>query len=249
MAKQRSIIKIEGTLEDLTFYKSKDGYLVRTKGGISKKRIETDPAFIGTRENGKEFGQIATSGKILRRSILELLNNAKDSRVVPRLTKVMGKIKNEDLTSVRGDRQVLVGLSTAQGRTFLKNFDFNSNAPMSTVLLTEHSLDTLTGEVIIPDLIPAKELGIPQGATHVSFMAGFLTLDIGTGIRDLQLSPEVNTPINLIANTVTLTPVGLPVANANSFYLLQIAFFQEVNGIQYPLNNGAYNALNMLEVL
>ncbi len=35
MAKLKSIIKIEGTLDDLTF-KGKEGYLVKTKGGVCK---------------------------------------------------------------------------------------------------------------------------------------------------------------------------------------------------------------------
>jgi hypothetical protein len=48
MGKSAGIIKIEGTLDGLTFYKSKDGYMVRTKGGVSKKRIMTNPAFART---------------------------------------------------------------------------------------------------------------------------------------------------------------------------------------------------------
>ncbi len=249
MAKQGSFLKIEGTLDDITFYKSKDGYLVRKKGGVSKDRISKDPAFVRTRENGKEFGHSATSGKILRRSILTLLNNAKDTRVVSRVTKVMSQIKNEDLTSIRGDRQVAVGLATPEGKVLLRGFDFNSNAILDTVLLTEHTLDTLTGEITIPDLVPAKQLSIPQGATHVNFTAGFLNLDFSTGDKDLQLSPSVNSAINLTSATVTLTPAAVPTGIGNSIYLLHIEFFQELNGVQYSLNNGAYNTLNLLEVL
>ena len=46
MAKLNGILKIEGTLQDMTFYKSQDGHLVRTKGGVSGQRIANDPAFI-----------------------------------------------------------------------------------------------------------------------------------------------------------------------------------------------------------
>ena len=78
MAKLRSLIKVEGTLDDLTFYKGKEGYLVRTKGGVSANRIKSDPAFARTRENGSEFGHCATSGKILRRAVINLIADAKD---------------------------------------------------------------------------------------------------------------------------------------------------------------------------
>ena len=61
MGKLDGIIKIQGTLDNLTFYKSADGHFVRTKGGVSKNRIKNDPAFKRTRENGTEFGHCANS--------------------------------------------------------------------------------------------------------------------------------------------------------------------------------------------
>jgi hypothetical protein len=55
MAKLKGILKIEGTLQDMTFYKTQDGHLVKTKSGVSADRIANDPAFARTRENGTEF--------------------------------------------------------------------------------------------------------------------------------------------------------------------------------------------------
>ena len=62
MSEQKGIIKIKGTVGDLTFYKSQDGFLVREKGGVEKERIANDPAFVRTRENGKEFGASGNAG-------------------------------------------------------------------------------------------------------------------------------------------------------------------------------------------
>src|SRR5687767_3751785 len=98
MARQKGLIKIEGTLQDLTFYKTKDGHLVKTKTNISKERIDSDPAFIRTRENGAEFGSSASSGKLTRDSFRNIAMNASDSKIVSRLTQVMTKIKNMDTT-------------------------------------------------------------------------------------------------------------------------------------------------------
>ncbi|QXP78198.1 MULTISPECIES: hypothetical protein [Winogradskyella] len=249
MAKLRSLIKIEGTLDDLTFYKGKEGYLVRTKGGVSANRIKNDPAFARTRENGSEFGHCATSGKILRRAIINLLTDAKDNRVTPRLTQVMSKVKNSDITSLRGQREVGIGLTTPEGRAQLKSFDFNSNAQMSSVLRSDFTLDTASGEVNIVDLIPNHDLGIPGGATHVSFIAGFLNLDFSSGDKELQVSPTINLAINGVTSAVNLAPTAIPAGAGNQLYFLKVAFFQEVNGIQYPLNNGAFNALQLIEVL
>lgn len=40
MAKQKGILKVTGTLAELSFYIEKDGILVKTIGGISKNRIK-----------------------------------------------------------------------------------------------------------------------------------------------------------------------------------------------------------------
>ena len=66
MARQKGIIKLDGTIGDITFYKSQDGYLAREKGGVSADRIANDPNFQRTRENGEEFGRAGKAGKMLR---------------------------------------------------------------------------------------------------------------------------------------------------------------------------------------
>ncbi len=144
MAKLRSLIKLEGTLDGLTFYKTKDGYLVRTKGGVSKQRMATDPAYARTRENGAEFGHCAKMGKVLRKAMLTLLTDAKDGRTSSRIMQTLSKVKNTDETSVRGQRNVSIGLATLEGKALLKGFDFNTNAPLSTVLLADYTLNTTT---------------------------------------------------------------------------------------------------------
>ena len=67
MAKQSGILKVEGTMGGITFYKSRqDGYLAREKGNLDATRIATDPNFQRTRENGAEFGKAGAAGKVLR---------------------------------------------------------------------------------------------------------------------------------------------------------------------------------------
>ncbi|TBV25498.1 hypothetical protein DMZ43_11165 [Meridianimaribacter sp. CL38] len=248
MAKVRSLIKFEGTLDDLTFYKGEDGYLVKTKSAISKNRIHNDPAFIRTRENNAEFANAATSGKFLRRAITALMYDAKDQRVTSRLTQVMSRVNKEDQTSPRGERTVADGIQTPQGKAWLKNFNFNKHAVLESVLLTNFQLNTTSGEIVITNLVPRQQLGVPEGATHVSFSSAFLNLDMATDDKDLELSNEVNLPIDLTPTTVTLSP-ATPTGTGEAYFFLKIAFFQEINGVQYALNNGAFNALQLLEVV
>ncbi|PWI31528.1 hypothetical protein DI383_02345 [Flavobacteriaceae bacterium LYZ1037] len=249
MAKVKSLFNVEGTLGEVTFYKDQDGYKIRNKGGVNKKRILNDPAFARTRENLTEFGNAATSGKMLRRSIVSLMNDAKDNRVTSRLTKVMSRVKNEDTTSARGERNVATGILTPLGKAWLKGFNFNKRAILDSVLQASYTLNPATGEVEIADLVPIQQLEIPEGATHVDFISGFLNLDFVTGDKDLQESNLVNLPIDATISTVTLTPTGVPTGVGQNFYFLKVAFYQEINAVQYPLNNGAFNALQLIEVL
>lgn len=249
MAKLNGILKIEGTLDNLTFYKSADGHMVRTKGGVSKKRILNDPAFIRTRENGAEFGKSANAGKMLRMAVGPMVFKAKDPKLSSRLLQMMSKIKNLDTVSVRGERNVSEGILTLDGQLALRGFDFNNRAALKSVLATPYVLDTNTGEVLIADFTPGEELRFPAGATHFSMRSAFVNLDFVTGLSDVTFSNVVNLPIDFTTATQTLTPTGIPMGAGTQLYLILIEFFQEVNGVSYPLKNGAFNVLNVLDVV
>ena len=248
MAKLKSLIKIEGTLDGMTFYKGKDGYLIRTKGGVSKSRIENDPSFVRTRENSSEFGSIAKSGKILRQALTPLLVDVKDPSLTARLMKILARIKNTDTTSVRGKRNVANGLTTSEGLPILKGFDFNINAKLNAILLADYQLNATTGEISIADLNPLQQLSTPSGATHVGFTSGVLNLNFETAEKELQFSNEVDTPINNTPVSISAIPASMPSGTGQTIYLFKMSFYQEINGTQYALNNGSYNVLHILEI-
>lgn len=249
MARQSGLIKIKGTLDNVSFYKTKDGHLARMKTSVDADRIATDPAFERTRENNKEFGSSASAGKLMRDALRPMALNAADGRVVSRLTKVMTAIKNLDATSARGERNVGEGITDPNAILKLKGFEFNKEALLSAILYKPMTVNTGTGEIEIVDLIPQMDVVWPQGATHVQFTAGFASVDFVNGDKDLQQSASVNLPIDGTQTTVTLTPVAAPSVSGTNLYLLKIEFFQEVNGVQYTLKNGAYNALRVVEAL
>lgn len=251
MARQNSLLKIEGTIAGMTFYKTKDGYLVKEKSSISKKRIATDPAFQRTRENGQEFGMACKSGKMLRDCIRVFMAHAADDRVVSRLTKVMSGILKEDKTSIRGSRNVATGIKTPDGNALLKNFNFNLNAILGSVLFKPVVIDPLTGIITIADLIPKNEIEAPQGATHAAIKSAFISLDFNTGKAQVEYSTPINLALDMTLSTVQLTPNAVPAStpDTTAMHLFLIEFYQEVNGLQYPLNNGIYNCLEIIEVV
>jgi hypothetical protein len=249
MAKNNSLLKIEGTLDNLTFYKSADGHLVRTKGGVSKNRIMNDPAFARTRENGVEFGHSASSGKMLRDAIGVFVFRAKDSKLSSRLMKVMSDVKNQDLVSARGQRNVNEGLASSEGQNLLKGFDFNNRAMLRSVLFAPLTIDIPSGKIVFDNFIPASHLRYPSGASHFSVQSAFLNMDFATGISAVTFSDTQNYPIDTLTSSFDLEPDGVPIGSGTQIYFLLIEFFQEVNGVQYLLNNGMYNVLNILEVI
>ncbi|NJM80445.1 MAG: hypothetical protein HC854_14030 [Flavobacterium sp.] len=249
MAKSNGILKIEGTIEDLTFYKKDGKNFVRRKGGVSRERILNDASFVRTRENGAEFSHSASAGKLLRLALGTLVFKAKDSKLSSRLVQTMSKIKNLDTLSLRGQRRVSAGLATAEGKQTLKGFDFNANAPLKSVLFAPYTFDSATGTISFTDFVPAEQLQFPQGATHFSMQSAVLQLDFETEASEIAYSAAVNLPISLTPNSSVLTPTTVPTGTGVQLFLLFISFYQEVNGVQYSLKNESYNVLHIIEVL
>ena len=176
MARQKGIIKLQGTIGDVSFYKSQDGFLARQKGGVDKERIKNDPAFQRTRENGSEFGRAGKAGRMLRTALRLMVQNASDSKVASRLTKEMLKVVKSDETNVRGARKVNEG-----DLSLLEGFDFNVNGKLSATLYSQYGItfDRAAGTTSIDfaDFIPANTIAFPSGATHMKLLAGVAEID------------------------------------------------------------------------
>lgn len=250
MARQTGLMKVKGTLDNVTFYKSKDGHLAKMKTSLDGDRIARDPAFARTRENGEEFGFSAKSGKLLRYSMRNFILNSSDNRLVSRVTQLMARIKNLDMVSTRGKRNVGVGIETLEGKALLDGFEFNKNALLSSVLYKQYVLDTVTGVVTINGLTPMNDIAAPIGATHVSLSASAVSINFETGeASKMSFTNTLNLPIVGVSSNVVLTPVTPLISVGIDFYLLKIEFSQLVNGVQYTLKNGAYNATRIIKVV
>jgi hypothetical protein len=249
MAKASGIIKIEGTVEDLTFYKKEGKNFVRKKSSISKERIANDPNYVRTRENNVEFSHSGNSGKLLRLAVGTMVFKAKDSKLSSRLLKVMSQIKNLDTTSARGQRKVSIGVGTVEGKQLLKGFDFNANAVLQSVFFAPYELNTAIGEIKIANFIPLEQLLYPQGATHISMQGAVVQIDFATEVSEVVYSNIENLPIDLTVSSIVLAPSSLPTGSGIQLFLLMVSFYQEVNGVQYSLKNEEYNVLHVIEVI
>ena len=248
MAKQKGIIKLKGTIGDITFYKTQDGYLAREKGGIDADRIANDPNFQRTRENGEEFGTAGKAGKMLRTSIRALLQNISDGRMVGRLTQEMVKVIQADVTSVRGKRNVIDGEAE-----LLEGFEFNIRSKLGTTLFAPFTavIDRVAGTLIanIPSFIPINMVAAPGGSTHFKIISAGAEVDFENETFVVDTNESAQLPLDSVA-TAVINLANTVTANSPSplFLALGIEFYQDVNGVKYPLKNGSYNALSLVKV-
>ena len=248
MARQKGIIKLKGTIGDITFYKTQDGHLAREKGGIDADRIKNDPAFQRTRENGSEFGRAGKAGKVLRTALRVLLLNSADSRMVSRLTQSMVKVIQADAVNERGLRNVIDGEAE-----LLAGFEFNIRGKLGTSLFAPYTggIDRVTGEITvdIPSFIPSNMIAAPGGTTHFKIISAGVEVDFENETFIEQHAETAilawdATPTAVINQVNTVTPNS----TKPLFLALGLEFYQQVNGSMYSLKNGAYNPLALIQV-
>ena len=248
MAKQTGIIKLKGTIGGISFYKTADGHLAREKGGVDKNRIQNDPAFQRTRENGSEFGRAGKGGKVLRNAIRVLLQNAKDKRVVSRLTKTLVAVTKTDVVNERGSRTLQDG-----NLSLLESFEFNLNGKLGATLFAAYTkaFDRVTGDATL-DLAafsPTIRIAAPAGTTHFKIVMGASELDFVNETSTFESDETAILPYSA-ANTAAIALSATITANSTLpvVQVLGVEFYQEVNGQMYALKNGAYNALSVVTI-
>lgn len=248
MARQKGIIKLKGTMGDITFFKTRDGYMARERGGVDANRMANDPAFQRTRENNAEFGRAGKASKMLRTAIRPLLLNSADSRMVSRLTKAMMTVIKADLTSERGLRNVIDGEAE-----LLLGFEFNDRGKLGTTFYApfEVAIDRVTGEltVDIASFIPANMVTAPSGTTHFKIISAGAEVDFENETYVVSTSETAILPWDATP-TALINQVNAVTANSTHplFLVFGIEFYQEVNGQMYSLRNGAFNPLALVAV-
>ncbi|MBF4471762.1 hypothetical protein [Flavobacterium sp. HJJ] len=248
MARQKGIIKLKGTIGDITFYKTKDGHLAREKGGIDASRIANDPAFQRTRENGSEFGRAGKAGKVMRTALRTLLINSADGRMVSRLTQAMVKVIQADATNDRGLRNVIDGEAE-----LLAGFEFNIGGKLGTTLFVPYvgTIDRVSGDITvdIAPFVPLNMIAAPAGTTHFKIISAGAEIDFEAESFVVANSETAILPWDATP-TVAINQVNAVTPNSTKplFLALGVEFYQEVNGKMYSLKNGAYNPLSLVQV-
>lgn len=249
MAKSKSLLKVEGTLDGVTFYRKDGEAFAKMKSGVSKQRFATDPAFIRVRENANEFKIASNCTKMVCDPIRPFVKGSSDSKMNNRMRSLMHEFKKMDSTSTRGNRSPLVSLAIAEAKARLKGFEFNERAKLSSVLFNEIVVDSVAGKITIEALDAQNDISFDPSATHFSLMFCKVDIDLSTGKSKTAKSNVytgclTDVPTDVILQLSSTTPIG-----GLQIFVFKVAFAQETNGVVYPLKDGSYNACKIIEVL
>jgi hypothetical protein len=161
----------------------------------------------------------------------------------------MLQIIKTDAVNVRGERTVDNG-----DLELLEGFDFNNEGRLNATLFAPYTsdVDQALGElgISIPAFVPSDTIAFPVGATHFKFLAGAAEIDfeneefnfVKAVSADIALGPQLATTVDLDLTLTANSP-------SNLFLVLGLDFMQEVNGAMYPLRNGNYNPLTIVEIV
>jgi hypothetical protein len=249
LAKQEGHMQTRGTLNGLNYYRAADGtFKVRRRAKFDGQRLLTDPTFEMVRQNMSEFRKTANAGKVLRDELGTTLRNVADGTITARLFSVISKIVKSDPVSLRGQRSAMKG-----NQSLLKGFEFNSKSSLGSVLIAKFvsTIDRVTGQVVlaIPAIIPANNIFWPAGATHCKISSVGVALDFETGQSESAGAFTANIPFGRV-EVPAINLVSQLEANSTKvlIHAVGIEFLMITNGVEYPMQNKAFNSMGIVEV-
>jgi hypothetical protein len=135
----------------------------------------------------------------------------------------------------------------------LTGFDFNLAAKFEATVFAPFTatVNRVTGECVItlPPFIPKNMIAAPSGATHFNLFTAATAVDFETETFTTSDEQSGHVEWGQQSTLVTTLQCSLPANSTHPiFMVLGIEFVQEVNGVMYPLRNGAYNAMAMVKV-
>jgi hypothetical protein len=248
MAQQAGINPFLGTIGNLTFLKTSDGFRVRMKGGVSRDRIMKDPAYVRTRENISDFATCGRGVRLMRKAFHSEVRKVSDKRMNARLLREMRTAINTDTTHVPGQRS----LANAQLNA-LKDFEFNSGSTLGSVFPEDLQIlidrDESKVTITLAPFVPDDVIRFPQGATHFSIVTAAGTLNFATG--ETATSRVSTDPKPIDHDLLTLPPfectipadTGLPI-----LVVVGILFYKDAAEAIFPLRDRSFNAMSIVAV-
>ena len=176
--------------------------------------------------------------KEFKNAIRPFLAGYQDGSLHHRLMALFLSIRDCDVVSERGKREVWQGMTTEHGQRLLE--DFVLTPKRSQLLPCTYAFDwnTLQFKVSAFDV---SRLRFPDGADYMEVSLGVVRFDF----EQLTYSTEWATPLVIdryfTSNSFSLNVATIPMGTGQLFAIVRVAFYQDVNGKPYLLpGEGAF---------
>jgi len=250
MAFQRSSVKLEGKVGDLSFYKVDEEYHVKQHIGHSKERIAEDPSFERTRENSTEFGLASSLAKLLKVSLKQALERSyelfNDSSLTNRLIKRMSQALKADAINARGKRTVL-----SENLNLFTGFSVNSQAALKDVFFIPIEPKWLVEEQLIrlsfPSLYPNAVMDFPKEAEKFQFHLCAISINNDVFQSKGMQSSLFAKDAKFDAQSLELSIADIDADGALMIFL-GVSFYGVVAGYPVPLIESSQNGLDVIKV-
>jgi hypothetical protein len=222
MAIQTGLIHIRGTLGDVTYFKTTDGYKVKMKGGPTRQQFKRSRRFVRSRECSTEFTRATQAIKLIKDGIRPYLRSCADTKFYGRMTAALVKVVRSDSVNARGKRKVL-----AENLYLLRGFKMKKDVGSRVQLQTTSNKNG--GFRVDVSLRPILTSEVSKaGATHVRIIVCVSSLDINT---DRNVSTIFTSKIESV-QAVTLAESFVYNGDINDALLLfaGVEYMQFVNG-------------------
>ena len=248
MARLKSLLKVEGTLDDLSFYESKNGHIVRKKGGVKPGLIKNDPRFVRTRENMAEFTEISQAGKIIRTALRPVSFGSADIHYMGRLSKVLAEIKKFDLVSNRGERKIAIALESPETRKMFTGLMLKERAVLDLVYSGKYEFIKVAKKIQFNEFLIEKTMNLAQGATHCGFQFMWARISVAnaTSVNGFSNEHLIALGNKEVIPAFDLVAPEIDDSEGLLLIVLRINFYQKLNNKNYPLNSGDNNPVQII---
>ena len=194
MAKVTAPFEIEGTIDDLNFYKASEQNLVRLKGkpGITKEQFANNPIFKPIIEHGTEFGSCVRKARVFRLLAKQFYDKAKEVSFAGRVNQLLFEILEEDTTNKKGERKLEIGLQIPELHEILVNFEANKLRPLNKVVKKKIKYDWEQNKSNLTTINTEKDIAWPEpDANQIHFQIAIANWNCKEDLFENHYSNEI----------------------------------------------------------
>ena len=172
MAIVKGPFQLSGSISNVSFYTRKDSdkVIMRTKGGVDKKKINRSPQYESFRSQQKEWSGCTKMAATVRYAMWDI-HKLGDYNITPVLNSLMNKIQKASTEGEKGSRPVCL----SNYKQALEGFNLNRKYPFNSILRvstqTVLNRQELQAVVQVDRINPANDLQNVQNLPYFRLIA------------------------------------------------------------------------------